>query len=138
MMRQFIFSCICIVLLLVCGVVHAQTLYGLSPAPATPQNQMQLTEQQQAIFDAHNDVQQYVSGTQWFLAGACCGIFTFAYAVIDTPSVPTPRLLGKSPAYIAIYTTEYQAKAKSKRIRTSALGWGTFALLYFAYLASAY
>lgn len=62
-MRRLILSFSCITLFLAYGIVHAQTLNALRPAPATPQNQEQLTTQQQAIFDANNDVQQYVSGT---------------------------------------------------------------------------
>ena len=107
-----------------------------SPAQASAPNQGQLTIQQQAIFDAHLDTQQHVSALNWFLGGAGCGVITFAYAVVDTPQVPAARLIGKSPAYIAFYTTEYQSKAKTKRITNSCLGWGTFVLLYFAYLGS--
>ena len=108
----------------------------VNPNPIFTPNQEQLTTEQQAIFDANLDVQQSVSALNWFLGGAGCGIITFAYAVVDTPQVPATRLLGKSPAYIAFYTTEYQSKAKTKRITNSCLGWGTFALLYFAYLGS--
>ena len=108
----------------------------LNPAHTTP-SQGQLTTQQQAIFDANRDVGQQVSAMNWFLAGAGCGVITFAYAAVDTPQVPVTHLIGKSPDYIAVYTTEYQAKAKNKRIKNSCLGWGAFAVLYFAYLGSA-
>ena len=137
-MKQCILVFSSITLLLTCGIGHAQIANVLTPAPATPQNQEQLTTQQQAIFDANNDVQQNVSGALWFFGGAGCGILTFAYAVLDTPQVPMTRLLGKSPAYIAIYTTEYQSKAKRKRITSSCLGWGVFGVLYFAYLGATY
>ena len=105
------------------------------PSQSTP-HQGQSPVQQQAIFDANLDVGQHVSSMNWFLAGAGCGVITFAYAVVDTPQVPTTRLLGKSPDYINIYTVEYQSKAKTKRITNSCLGWGTFALLYFMYLGA--
>lgn len=96
----------------------------------------QLTVQQQAIFDAHLDAQQHVNALNWFLGGAGCGVITFAYAVVDTPQVPMTRLIGKSPEYVAVYTAEYQSKAKTKRITNSCLGWGAFVILYFAYLGS--
>ena len=137
-MKQCILVFSSITLLLTCGIGHAQIANVLTPAPAVSQDQGRLTEQQQAIFDANNAVQQNVSGALWFLGGAGCGIFTFAYAVLDTPQVPTTRLLGKSPAYIVFYTTEYQSKAKNKRITSSCLGWGIFSLLYFAYLGATY
>ena len=132
-MRQLIVFFSCITMLFACEIVHAQTL---QPSPAAPSGE--LTDSQQAIFDANSDVQQHVSGALWFLGGAGCGVFTFAYAVLDTPQVPATRLMGKSPAYIAFYTTEYQSKAKRKRITSSCLGWGVFGILYFAYLGSTY
>lgn len=109
------------------------------PATAMSQgttSQGQLKVQQQAVFDANLDVGQHVSAANWFLAGVGCGVITFAYAIVDTPQVPTTRLLGKSPDYVTIYTVEYRSKAKTKRITNSCLGWGTFALLYLAYLGS--
>lgn len=137
MMRQCILSFNCIVLLLACGIVHAQIPQTLQPSPTTPQEQDQfLMIQQQAIIDAKFDVEQNVSAPLWFLGGAACGIFTFAYAAIDTPQVPMARLLGKSPTYIAYYTTEYQSKGKRKRITNTCLGWGTFVVLYFTYLGA--
>ena len=123
-MRHLILSFSCITLLLTCGIVHAQ----MNPAATTPQ--------EQGIIDANLDVQQQVSGARWFLAGLGCGIFAFTYAVVDTPQVPTTRLLGKSAAYITAYTAEYQAKAKSKRLKNSGFGWGTWVILYLAYIAS--
>ncbi|MDE0427036.1 MAG: hypothetical protein OXN25_19460 [Candidatus Poribacteria bacterium] len=137
MIRECILSFNCIVGLLACGIVHAQIPQPLQPSPTTPQEQAQfLMIQQQAIVDAQFDAEQNVSAPLWFLGGASCGIFTFAYAAIDTPQVPTVRLLGKSPTYIAYYTTEYHSKAKRKRITNTCLGWGTFVVLYFAYLGA--
>lgn len=133
-MKQSILFFISITMLLICGIVYAQQV--MKPAQTTtPQGQLPV--QQQAIFDANLDVGQQVSAMNWFLAGAGCGVITFAYAVVDTPQVPTTRLLGKSPDYVTVYTVEYQSKAKTKRITNSCLGWGTFALLYFAYIGSA-
>lgn len=102
--------------------------------PANSTSPQQLTTQPQAIFDAKLDAGQHVTAMNWFLAGAGCGVIAFAYAVVDTPKVPPTRLLGKSPDYITVYTVEYQSKAKTKRITNSCLGWGTFGILYFAYL----
>ena len=127
-MRQFIFSFSCITLLLTCVNVHAQneTIFTIPPE--------QWTTRQQAILDANQDVRQYVSGTQWFLAGAFGGVCTYLYVVDRTPEVPTTRLLGKSSEYIVFYTAEYKSKAKNKRIKSTCLGWGTFSLLYGVYL----
>lgn len=85
MMKQLIVPFSCVAILLACGMVHAQVLQPLQPSPTTPQEQDQfLIIQQQAIVDAKLDAEQYVSGTLWFLGGAACGIFTFAYAALDT------------------------------------------------------
>ena len=129
-MRQFILTFSCVTLLFICGNVHAQN----EPIPTITIPQEQLATRQQAILDANQDVQQYVSGTQWFFAGAFGGICTYLYVVDRMPEVPTTRLLGKSSEYIVFYTAEYQSKAKNKRIKSTCLGWGTFSLLYGIYL----
>lgn len=138
MLRHCILFFSCITLLLVCGTIYAQTPQTLQPSPTTPQEQDEfLRIQQQAIVDARFDVAQFVNGPLWFLGGVACGVFTFAYAVIDTPQVQTGRMLGKSPTYLLYYTAEYQSQAKRKRIINSCGGWGIFVLLYFTYLVTA-
>ena len=111
---------------LICGIIYAQQV--VNPDQTTTA-QGQLSVQQQAIFDANFDVDQQVNVRNWFLAGACCHVWGFAYAVLDTPQVPPERLLGKSPDYITAYTTEYRRKAKNKRIYGSCLGGGTLLVL---------
>lgn len=129
-MRQLILTFSCIGLLLTCRNVYAQN----EPIPTITIPQEQLATRQQAILDANQDVEQYVSGTKWFLLGALGGIFTYFYVIDNTPAMPTTRLLGKSAEYLAFYTVEYQSKAKNKRLKSSCLGWGTFSLLYATYL----
>ncbi len=86
---------------------------------------------QQALLDARNDAETLTKDLNWFFGGFCCGIFGPLYAVLDTPNVPSNRLLGKSPEYVEMFTNEFQAKAKIKRIRLSMIGCGTAVLMSF-------
>ena len=71
--------------------------------------------------DAEHDAT--LSDTQiWALAGCGFGIWGIAAAYIITPAVPTTKLLGKSPEYIAFYTETYQQKVKAARARQAGLG----------------
>ena len=76
----------------------------------------------QAMLDANADVDQYVSSVSWFIGGFICGCFAPLYAVIDTADVPASRLVGKPSEYVLAYTSAYQSKAKSKRIKISSIG----------------
>ena len=54
-------------------------------------------------------------------ASACGGIpFLGIYERQSSP--PCERFMGKSPEYIAYYTTVYTAKARSLRIKSAAAG----------------
>ena len=80
-----------------------------------------ISDHQQAIMDAERDAN--LSDTQiWALAGCGFGIWGIAAAYIITPAVPTTKLLGKSPEYIAFYTETYQQKVKAERARQAGLG----------------
>ena len=124
-MRQSILSFISIIMFLVCGIACAQQV--VNPAQTTT-SQRQLSVEQQAILDANFDVDQQVNAMNWFLAGVCCHVYALPYVVLHTPQVPPARLLGKSPDYILAYTTEYQQKAKNKKIATFLPGVGVFVL----------
>lgn len=66
----------------------------------------------------------------WCVLGVGCGIFAVAHAALDTPSIDVKVFLGKSPEYIASYTSEYQSKIKRKRIKNSFFGWGAWIAAY--------
>ncbi len=87
---------------------------------------------QQALLNARNDAEISTKDLNWFFGGFCCGIFGPLYAVLDTPNVPSNRLLGKSPEYVSIYTNEFQAKTRARRIRFSIIGGSISALMSLA------
>lgn len=60
----------------------------------------------------------------WLAYGAGCWMFAVIHANINNPTVPSNRLLGKSPKYINAYTDEYKRSVKKQRIEMSAIGWG--------------
>ena len=60
----------------------------------------------QAIADAENDTNK----SNWFMAGCFLSILGVAIASMSKAPVPAERLIGKSPAYVAAYTSSYQAK----------------------------
>ena len=60
----------------------------------------------QAIVDAENDTNK----TNWFMAGCFLSVLGIAIASVSKAPVSAERLIGKSPAYVAAYTSSYQAK----------------------------
>lgn len=84
--------------------------------------------QLQAIADARRDAEQDVS-TNWALAGFGCGVFAFVYAFVDPPNVPTSRLVGKRPEYIAFYMEEYKSAARRRKMQYACIGWGISAVV---------
>ena len=75
--------------------------------------------QEDAERDAGHD-----AGLHWFAYGAGCWVFAVVHASVNNPTVPSDRLLGKSPQYVNIYTDEYKRSIKNRRIERSAIGWG--------------
>ena len=72
------------------------------------------------------------------LAGGC-GLALFslpiAYAILDTPSPPPERLLGKSPEYVKAYTSVYVRSAKRRRNISIAGGYAVSALIGVAIMS---
>jgi hypothetical protein len=75
----------------------------------------------QAINDAHADT----NGALWFFAGCLLTWIGVVIAYVAEPSPPPARLLGKSPEYLAIYTTAYKAEGKSSQGRAALWGAAT-------------
>ena len=70
------------------------------------QNPIEAEAQAQAIADAERDV----SKMYWFTTGCFLGGRGIIMARTNTIPVPAGRLIGKSPAYVAVYTSSYYAK----------------------------
>ncbi|MGB9743073.1 MAG: hypothetical protein ACPL0F_07985 [bacterium] len=58
----------------------------------------------------------------WALAGCCLGLIGILIAYLTSPTVPTDRLIGKSPEYIQGYIEAYQKKGKLQNALWSGLG----------------
>ena len=64
------------------------------------------------------------AGLKWFAYGTGCWMFAVIHASVNNPTVPSDRLLGKSPKYVNTYTDAYKRSIKNRRIEMSAIGWG--------------
>ena len=78
----------------------------------------------QAITDAERDV----SKMYWFMTGCCLGGFGVVKASGHKASVPAERLIGKSPAYVAAYTSSYQAKQTEIQTKWALRGYAVIPL----------
>ena len=73
--------------------------------------------------DARRDV-GHGGDLRWFAYGAGCWMFAVIHASVNNPTVPSQRLLGKSPEYVNTYTDAYKRSIKNRRMEMSAIGWG--------------
>ena len=74
--------------------------------PIETKAQIEAEARAQAIADAENDTNK----TNWFMAGCFLSVLGVAIANVSKAPVPAERLIGKPPAYVAAYTSSYQAK----------------------------
>lgn len=73
--------------------------------------------------DAKRDV-GVGSNLRWFAYGTGCWVFAVVHASVKNPTVPSDRLLGKTPGYVKTYTDEYKRSVKNQWMEMSAIGWG--------------
>ena len=99
--------------------------YGPPPgyALASPTARQPPVDAARATAEATNDARADTNGTLWFFAGCLLGVIGIIIAYVAEPTPPPARLMGKSPEYLAIYTTTYKAEARS--IQGRAAIWGT-------------
>ena len=81
----------------------------------------QSDEMSRAIADATRDA-QLVNTQIWGAGGCLLGITGVFIAYVVTPTVPLEKLLGKSPEYVAYYTSTYQRLVKSSQTRNATTG----------------
>ena len=72
--------------------------------------------------DARRDV-GLSADLRWFAYGTGCWMFAVVHASVNNPTVPSDRLLGKSPKHVNTYTDEYKRSIKNRRMEMSAVGW---------------
>ena len=72
--------------------------------------------------DARQDL-GHNADLRWFAYGTGCWVFAVVHASVSTPTVPSDRLLGKTPKYVNAYTEAYKSSIKNRRMEISAVGW---------------
>ena len=72
--------------------------------------------------DAKRDV-GFSSNLRWFAYGTGCWVFAVVHAGVSNPSIPSHRLLGRTPGYVKAYTEAYTHAIKDRRMEMSATGW---------------
>ena len=72
--------------------------------------------------DAKSDV-GFDSSLRWFAYGTGCWVFAVVHASVSNPTVPSHRLLGRSPEYVNTYIDAYKSFIKNQRMEKTAVGW---------------
>ena len=72
--------------------------------------------------DARSDVGIDTS-LRWFAYGTGCWVFAVVHASVGNPTVPSHRLLGRSPEYVNTYMDAYKSFIKNQRMEKAAVGW---------------
>lgn len=110
----------------------AQQSWGPAPgyAPAQPgyapgqpyYPQQPPVDAARATMEAMNDARIDTNSTLWFFAGCLLSWVGIVIAYVAEPSPPPSRLMGKSPEYLAVYTTTYKSEARSAQGRAAIWG----------------
>lgn len=88
-------------------------------AAITPADLKSIAEQ--AIADAEKDATAHLNSTLWFSTGCFFPLIGPIISQHYQPFMPTARVLGKSPQYVAFYYDAYKVKTKKLQF-TWALG----------------
>lgn len=72
--------------------------------------------------DARQDL-GHNADLRWLAYGTGCWVFAVVHASVSNPTVPSHRLLGRSPEYVNTYTEAYKHFIKNRRMERSATGW---------------
>ena len=75
----------------------------------------------QAIADAQRDA-ELVDNSIWAAAGCVFNVMGILLASMATPPVPVEKILGKSPEYVAYYTSTYQQTVKGEQTKSATTG----------------
>ena len=80
------------------------------------------SEEANAVADAKRDVKAHLNKTLWFTVGCFFPLIGPAYSQRNEKSIPTARMLGKSPEYVAFYTDAYKIAMKKQRYNWALIG----------------
>ena len=97
--------------------------------PAQQSEEAKQAVAEQAIVDAKRDVENNINKPMWFAMGCFLGT-GLVMSYMTTPTVPTGKLLGKDPTYVAFYTDTYVVELKKAQTQyalggciTLGVGW---------------
>ncbi len=79
-------------------------------SPETPEALKSVAEQ--AIIDAEKDAAAHLNRTMWFSTGCFFSMIGPMLSQRYQPFMPTARVLGRSPEYVAFYYDAYKVKTK--------------------------
>ena len=77
---------------------------------------------EQAVADAEKDAAAHFNRTLWFSTGCFCPLIGPIFSQRYQPFMPTARVLGKSPEYVAFYYDAYKVKTKKIQFTWSLVG----------------
>ena len=95
-------------------------LVEVDDSPMTIQGLTSIAEQ--AITDAEGDATAHLNRTFWFTAGFFFPVGGSLISQFYQPFMPTARVLGKSPEYIAFYYDAYKVKTKKLQFKWALAG----------------
>ena len=108
----------------------AAILIFSAPLMAVAQSQTETTPElsvrDQAIQDAHKDVETDVNKQMWFIIGCIFPGVGILSPYFYKPPIPASNMLGKSPEYVSYYTDAYLQKRESVQFQTALGGQATF------------
>ncbi|RKU24696.1 hypothetical protein C6503_00275 [Candidatus Poribacteria bacterium] len=99
-------------------ILPARAMEGPNIIPRVPVNPVVELAQKDAKQDTGHD-----ADLRWFAYGGGCWMFAVAYANLSNPTVPSHRLLGKSPEYVDTYSDAYKRAIKNRRMKMAGIGW---------------
>lgn len=89
-------------------------------SPITPAALKSVAEQ--AVADAEKDAAAHLNRTLWFSTGCFFPLIGPIFSQRHQPFMPTARVLGKSPQYIAFYYDAYKVKTKKLQFNWALAG----------------
>ena len=97
--------------------------YKVIEVEDSPVTQNELTSvAEQAIADAEKDAAAHLNRTFWFSAGFFFPIVGTVASQYYQPFMPTARVLGKSPEYVAFYYDAYKVRTKKLQFNWALVG----------------
>lgn len=82
------------------------------------------------VQQATQDAQADENGALWFFAGCLLGLIGVIIAAVADPTPPAARVMGKSPEYLALYTSTYRSAGSSAQLHSALWGLGTIVIVY--------